>query len=88
MQNSTPDAQRVREASAGNLEASVVVDVAGCRLHLAGSFPFRLPRRNYIDREDIPGVIWIQGNCVLRKAEAPSHFKPDSKHGLLPPAAG
>lgn len=65
----------------------------GVSFALAGLLPFRLPRRKYIkrkgeweregERED-PGVIWIQGNCVLRKAEEPSHFKPDSKHGLLP----
>lgn len=29
-------------------------------------------------------VIWIQGNCILREAEEPGHFKPDSKHRLLP----
>lgn len=45
------------------------------------SFSFTPPQ---VHRGKDPGVIWIQGNCVLRKAEEPSHFKPDSKQGLLP----
>lgn len=45
------------------------------------SFSFAPPQ---VHRGKDRGVIWIQGNCVLRKAEEPSHFKPDSKHGLFP----